>query len=288
MRQPNVDISGDPAVKDFSKASPDYAKHMLTHAQRVMEGRLAYFTFERNDWNCVGGPRCQRYSIPLVLETLRWAMCYHGTPLRDDDVMVKGRPDIHYREALDFPPLARFVQSVPQSMIWMRKFKARWSGADDPTDQVIFGGKLGMEAWIDYFSFTLRECGVVKSNWLGIPGVRHRLIEPKRFHFCMVRHTGIMMDSTKACNTQPYPGSHPSITIHEVTPPSPKTDITEGFQCFTRLVSGSPPSGTTRASLMWPAIVGQGVCENDGPFPWGGDERKRGAYNKQDCETGNI
>eukprot|EP00471_Norrisiella_sphaerica_P005946 CAMPEP_0184486408 /NCGR_PEP_ID=MMETSP0113_2-20130426/7909_1 /TAXON_ID=91329 /ORGANISM="Norrisiella sphaerica, Strain BC52" /LENGTH=199 /DNA_ID=CAMNT_0026868275 /DNA_START=468 /DNA_END=1063 /DNA_ORIENTATION=+ len=171
-------------------------------------------------------------------------------------------------------------------MIWMRKFKNRWSEVDDPTDQVIFGAKLAMKAWIDYFSFTLRECGVVKSNWIGLQGLRHRLIDPNKFHFCMVRSSGIMDDSTKSCNTQPYPGSHPSITITKVTSPKAKVDISTGHECLTRILSGSPPSGTHRVDLMWSAIVGPPVCDQDGPYPWASNTRQIGEYIKDDCNLG--
>mmetsp|Transcript_26176 Transcript_26176/g.63088 ORF Transcript_26176/g.63088 Transcript_26176/m.63088 type:complete len:781 (-) Transcript_26176:128-2470(-) len=283
---PNVDISGDPAVKDFSKVSPDYGTHVLAHAQRVMKGRLAYLTFERNRWNCVGGPRCQRYAIPLAYEVLKWALCALGSPIRDHDVVVKGRADIHYREAIDFAPLAEYVQNKPQTIFWMRKFKSRWSNVDDPTDQVIIGGKKGLEAWIDYFSFTLRECGVVKSDWIGIPGVSHRLINPDRFHFCMVRHTGIMDDSTKSCNTQPYPGSHPGVTIFRATGPAPKSDITKDLVCFTRYNGGDVPSGATTERIMWTAVTGAPICERDGPFPWSEDPIN--VYTKANCDTGVI
>ncbi len=282
---PNVDISSDAAVVDFTKAHPDYGKHVLTHAQNVMGGRLAWLTFERNDWNCVGGPRCQRYAIPLVMETLRWAMCYHGTPIRDTDVVVKGRPDLHYRESLAFSPLAAEIKKAPQTMFWMRKFKSRWSDADDPTDQLIIGGLQGMKAWVGFFSFTLRTCDEhqVKSNWIGLPGLRHRLIEPARLHFCMVRHTGIMDDGTKSCNTQPYKGgAHPKITVESAPAPVEKSDITQGMTCFTKLVGGSVPSGARRVSAMWPAVAGEPICENNGPWPSTG--RKVGVYQKSDCD----
>jgi len=283
---PMVDISGDNAVKDWVKGNPTYAWRMLSHAQRVMDGRLAYLTFDRNDWNCVGGPRCQRYAIPIALEVLKWGLCHNGRPLQDQDVIVKSRPDLHIRETLDMAPLSKYVTEHSNTIFWMRKFKNRWSSVDDPTDQLIVGGSQGMVAWIDYFSYTLRECKVVRSNWIGIPGVSHRLIEPSRLHFCMVRHTGIMDDSTKSCNTQPYPGFHPRINASKAEGPFGSTDITTGLVCFTKIEGGIPPSGTSRESLMWPAITGGPVCEHSGPYPW--NDKEIGKYSKEECSIGVI
>ncbi|GAB5371939.1 hypothetical protein AAMO2058_001623200 [Amorphochlora amoebiformis] len=288
---PNVDISGDPAVANFSSVHPDYATHILSHAQQKAEGRLSFLTFERNNWNCVGGPRCQRYAIPLALETLRWGLCTHNSPWQPHDVIVKSRPDLHIREVLDFPPLASAVKHSPQTMFWMTKFKKRISQVDDPTDQLIIGGMVAMKAWIEYFAYTLRECGIVKSNWIGLPGFKHRLIGGDNLHFCMVRQTGVMMDQTKSCNSQPYPGSHPYISVEKADLSAEISDITRNSRCFTRIYKGNPPPNTSRTRMMWDAIIGDGVCDYQGPFPWGGRAEKRaaiGVYDNKQCDIGVI
>jgi len=284
---PRVDIAidqwDDPAVNDFIKASPNYAVHILTYAQKIFGGRLSYIIYDRLNWNCVGGGPCQRWAIPMGLEALKWGLCHLNTELKDHDVIVKTRPDIHYREFLDLPRLGTYLRDKPNTLFWMRKVKSRWSKFDDPTDQIVIGGKIAMEAWIGHFSHTLKHCGVVKSDWLGIAGVYHRLIDPRSFNFCMVRHTGILDDSTKLCNTQPYPGNFPRITWQGAVLSELITDVTKNLKCLTKINSGSPPPNTETVDIQWRAIVGDGVCEHQGPYPW--ESREIGDYKKDLCDA---